>query len=144
VRQEKFNVISLPIPKAFTGMVQNAISFPNLFFFQSLTLETLLRRYFISERIDGASCDQCQSRGRPLHRGLIRKMGIAKVSTSLFPANRALAVTADVDSSRESRRVPPVRQCIQAHGACRLSGNAGHPRFLLLLPEKGSSPIFSL
>ncbi|CAJ0942146.1 unnamed protein product, partial [Mesorhabditis belari] len=62
VRQDRFSVISLSVPKAFHG--------------NRITIESLLRKFFCIEVIRGATCDQCKVKNGRLDSGLIKKQGI--------------------------------------------------------------------
>ncbi|KHN77525.1 Ubiquitin carboxyl-terminal hydrolase 30 [Toxocara canis] len=70
LRQDKFCVLSLTIPKCFDGMM--------------ITLETLLRKLLCAEVIQGASCDRCVEMRNQTCSGLIKKQGFCKLPASLI------------------------------------------------------------
>lgn len=70
VRVDKFCVLSLGLPKSLAGV--------------AVTLDTLLRRFFTPELIQGAKCDRCIKMGNNFSTGLIKKQGFCKLPSSLI------------------------------------------------------------
>ncbi|VIO92120.1 Ubiquitin carboxyl-terminal hydrolase family protein [Brugia malayi] len=69
IREEKFCVLSLSLPKSPTPL---------------LTFSRLLERYFATEYIQGASCDRCLERKQDRSGGLMRKQGFCKLPSLLI------------------------------------------------------------
>uniref|UniRef100_A0A0R3RTY8 ubiquitinyl hydrolase 1 n=1 Tax=Elaeophora elaphi TaxID=1147741 RepID=A0A0R3RTY8_9BILA len=69
IREEKFCVLSLSLPKS-----------PN----PALTFSGLLDRYFTAEYIQGASCDRCLKRNKDPSGGLMKKQGFCKLPSLLI------------------------------------------------------------
>uniref|UniRef100_A0A8R1Y1F0 ubiquitinyl hydrolase 1 n=2 Tax=Onchocerca TaxID=6281 RepID=A0A8R1Y1F0_ONCVO len=69
IREEKFCVLSLSLPKS-----------PN----SLLTFSNLLERYFAAEYIQGASCDRCSERKKNPFGGLMKKQGFCKLPSLLI------------------------------------------------------------
>uniref|UniRef100_A0A1I8EQ05 ubiquitinyl hydrolase 1 n=1 Tax=Wuchereria bancrofti TaxID=6293 RepID=A0A1I8EQ05_WUCBA len=69
IREEKFCVLSLSLPKSPTPL---------------LTFSRLLERYFATEYIQGASCDRCLERKQDPSCGLMRKQGFCKLPSLLI------------------------------------------------------------
>ncbi|MFH4983179.1 hypothetical protein AB6A40_009888 [Gnathostoma spinigerum] len=64
VRDDGFCVLSLTIPKSFSGM--------------QISLESLMRKFFCVEYLPDASCDRCLAQKNSLKYGLMKKQGLLK------------------------------------------------------------------
>uniref|UniRef100_A0A915AHU9 ubiquitinyl hydrolase 1 n=2 Tax=Parascaris univalens TaxID=6257 RepID=A0A915AHU9_PARUN len=109
LRQDKFCVLSLSIPKRFTGTM--------------ITLETLLHKFFCAEVIQGASCDRCVEMRNKTCSGLVKKQGFSKLKRKEderidVTAERAFRVLGGATSSTtnsEAPAIPTVESLQSAH-----------------------------
>ncbi|CAG9531548.1 unnamed protein product [Cercopithifilaria johnstoni] len=69
IREEKFCVLSLSLPKSSNPV---------------LTFSKLLDKYFTAEYIQGASCDRCLKRKKDPSGGLMKKQGFCKLPSLLI------------------------------------------------------------